>query len=251
MRLPRHSRGLIGLAVFLAAWQAVFVSGLLDGFLFPAPRTVLSRLSEIMLSGEILPDFASTLAKILVSIIAGFAAGTATGALLSKSDAAYDSAFPLLDFFRSIPATALFPLFMLVFGVGDRTNIALATWVCALFLSLHVAKGLRSTRETSIAIAKTFKKSELEILLNVKFMEALPAIFLGLRTATSLTVVLVIVTEMFVGTTSGLGRAIINSAYAYDIPKLYATIILVGITGYLLNLALAKAEEKMLHWHGK
>ncbi|MBU0635588.1 hypothetical protein KKE06_01025 [Candidatus Micrarchaeota archaeon] len=79
----------------------------------------------------------------------------------------------------------------------------------------------------------------------------MPMVFLGFRTAVSLTVVLVIVTEMFIGTQQGLGKALIDASYVYDIPKLYAGIILVGLVGYLLNLFVSQSEKRFVHWHGK
>ncbi|MBI5635516.1 ABC transporter permease subunit, partial [Candidatus Micrarchaeota archaeon] len=153
--------------------------------------------------------------------------------------------------FRSIPATALFPLFLLLFGPGDPTNTALATWVCALYLSLHVSKALRSTSEAALLTAKSLKKDNWSVFFHVRLKEGLPMIFLGLRTAVSLTVVVVIVAEMFVGTSRGLGKVLIDSAYTYEIPKLYAGILLVGIIGYLLNYLVIFLERRIVHWHAK
>lgn len=235
----------------LLAWKLVSLSGIFDSFLFPDPVSVLYRLCELFFRFEILHDLSNTLLKIAVAFLAGSLAGVGAGIIVSKWDYVYKSVSPYIDFFRSIPATALFPLFLLIFGIGDATSTALAIWICALYLSLHVSKGLRSTSETSLMIAKSLKKSEMEILTSIRFKEALPMIFVGFRTAVSLTVVVVIVTEMFVGTTAGLGKAIIDAAYTYDIPKLYAVVFMVGIIGYLLNCLVAAAEKRLVHWQGK
>lgn len=240
-----------GFLVFFALWHAIFLIGIVDSFLFPSPVSILLTFGDFGFWQQILPELSSSLFKLFFAILIGSFFGVFLGIILSKWNTVHDMAFPVADFFRSIPATALFPLFMLFFGIGELTIIALSAWVCTLYLSLHVSKGLKNTRQSSIAIAKVFKKSDFEILLHVKLREALPIIFVGFRTITSLTLVLVIVTEMFVGTNHGLGKAIIDSAYTYSIPKLYAIIFMIGIIGYLMNLLISIAEKKIVHWHEK
>jgi len=237
--------------IVLVFWGVISVTGFLDAFLFPGPLPVLFRLNKLVFGGEMLPDIASTLTKIGVAFTVGSLSGIAVGIFLSRWDWMYTSASPFLDFLRSIPATALFPLFLLIFGAGDPTNTALAVWICALYLSLHVSKGLRGTSETSLIVAKSLKKSEIETLFHVRFKEALPIIFVGFRTAVSLTIAVVVVAEMFIGTKNGIGKVLIDAAYVYDIPKLYAGILVIGVIGYLLNHIVAMTEQKIVHWHGK
>jgi NitT/TauT family transport system permease protein len=73
----------------------------------------------------------------------------------------------------------------------------------------------------------------------------------GLRIALSLSFVLVVVTEMFIGTTIGLGYQIMNSQLVYRIPDMYAGIVLAGFTGYLANTTMLRIEARVLHWVGK
>ncbi|OIO23826.1 hypothetical protein AUJ13_03215 [Candidatus Micrarchaeota archaeon CG1_02_49_24] len=242
---------LLRIGLVLLAWQAVFSLLLTNTLLFPSPLSVLSRFFELLFGMQILGSLLSTLFKLGVSLSVGSVFGILLGVALAHWTLLYETVFPIADFFRSIPATALFPLFLLVFGLGDVTNIALSAWVCILYLSLPVSKGLRETKETSLAIAIVFKKSNLDILFKVKLMEALPALFIGLRTVASLTLVLIIVTEMFIGASSGLGKELIDASYTYDIPKLYAIIMIVGIIGYSLNLLVSEIEKKTIHWHTK
>jgi len=246
-----HLFHLTGFTSIILLWELVSLSGLFNSLLFPSPFAVVASGSYLFLSGIIFVDLFSTIGKILFAIVIGSVIGFVIGALLSLSKWLYEAFSPVLDFFRSVPATALFPLCIIILGVGDPTSFALATWIFAIYLSLHVAKGLRSTSEGYLLVAKSLRKTPLEIFLQVRLFEALPVIFVGLRTATSLAVVVTIVTEMFVGTTHGLGKALIDSAYSYDMAKLYAVIFLVGILGYLLNKIIIIAEKRIVHWEGK
>ncbi len=237
-------------ALFLI-WEIVSLSGVLNSFLFPTPVQVILGLVKLFLSNEITIDLVSTLAKIIIAIVLGCAIGFVIGALLSLSKKLYDAFSPMLDFFRSIPATALFPLCIIILGVGDATSLALATWICAIYLALHVAKGLRSTSEGYLLVARSLRKTNFEIFFQVRLMEALPTIFVGLRAAASLAIVVIIVTEMFVGTTHGLGKVLIDSAYSYDMAQLYAVILIIGVIGYALNKIIIYSEKRIVHWEAK
>ncbi|MBI5159528.1 ABC transporter permease subunit [Candidatus Micrarchaeota archaeon] len=238
-------------ALLFLFWTVVSLSGLLDPFLFPNPIQVTSAFLSFFYTFEVIPHLFSTISKIAFALAFGSAAGIIFSLLIQANKEISYTVSPLVDFFRSIPAAALFPLFLLVLGVGDATNTALATWICFLYIAFHAMQGLKSTSETSLDVAKSLKKKELEVLLKVRFPEALPVVFLGIRTAASLSVVVVILVEMFVGTTSGLGRLLIDSAYTYEIPKLYALILIVGLIGTTANSLIAMVENKLVHWKTK
>lgn len=236
--------------LLIGVWFAVFQLQWFDAFLFPDPAKVFLELAGFWNSARV-ADIVSTLFKIGFSVLVGTLIGFGIGVLLYWFDWLYDSVSPVLDFFRSIPATALFPLFLLFFGIGDPTNIALAVWIGALYLSLHVSKGLRSTTDAAVTMGKALKKTKGQILYHIRVKEALPIIFVGLRTAVSLTIVVVVVTEMFVGTRFGIGKMLIDASYTYNIAQLYAGILLIGIIGYFLNSGIILLEQQIVHWHGK
>ncbi|MGK7908839.1 MAG: ABC transporter permease, partial [Synechococcus sp.] len=86
------------------------------------------------------------------------------------------------------------------------------------------------------------------IFLDVMFFETLPQTFIGLRTAVSLTLVVIIVAEMFVGSINGMGHRIIDAQIVYDMEQMYASIIATGLMGYGLNLIFLSLEKRFVHW---
>ncbi len=82
----------------------------------------------------------------------------------------------------------------------------------------------------------------------VLIWESLPQTFVGLRSAASLSLVVIVVTEMFIGTNMGLGRKIIDAQLTYEITTMYAVILLTGIIGYTFNMFFLSVEKKVLHW---
>jgi ABC-type nitrate/sulfonate/bicarbonate transport system permease component len=102
-----------------------------------------------------------------------------------------------------------------------------------------------------VLVAQSMKATNHQIFYRVIFPDSLPQIFVGLRTSLSLALIVVVVTEMFLGTTSGIGQRIFNSSLTYRVPEMYAAILVAGIIGYSLNRIFAFFEKRFIHWSGK
>lgn len=163
----------------------------------------------------------------------------------------HDSFEIAVDFFRSLPALALFPLFMYFFGIGDTAKVVTAIFSCSLIIVVNSIYGVRNVTNTRQIIARLLEASPFEIFKKVILMDALPQVFVGMRTSLSLAVVVIIVTEMFIGTNWGIGHRIFEAQLTYRVAEMYASIIIAGLIGYLLNKGFVLIEGKTAHWSGK
>lgn len=242
---------LIGPILLILIWAVAAQLELIDKFFLPDPFTTIKKLFELLLSGAILGDLFSTLERVALAFIIALVVGLPLGLILGRTEKIYRSVEFIIDFFRSTPATALFPLFLLVFGVTDKSKIAVAAFASLLIIIFNTAYGVIHAKKSRVLAAQIMGATKAQIFRWILFWESLPQTFIGLRSAISLSLVLVVVTEMFIGTTSGLGRKIIDSQITYEIPTMYAAILLAGIVGYLLNLFFIILEKRFLHWSGK
>src|SRR5208283_4407074 len=103
--------------------------------------------------------------------------------------------------------------------------------------------GVTSSKPTRKTVAFLMDATPTEIFWKVILMDALPQVFVGMRTSLSLAVVVVIVTEMFIGTTWGIGHRIFEAQLTYRVPEMYSAIIIAGLLGYGLNKGFVAAEE--------
>jgi NitT/TauT family transport system permease protein len=241
----------IGPIVLIMIWALASKFQFVDKFFLPDPFITIGKLFEILANGMIVGDLASTLWRVVLSFLIALIIGLPLGLLLGRSEKIYRSVEFIIDFFRSTPATALFPLFLLVFGITDRSKVAVAAFASMLIIIFNTAYGVMNAKKSRVLAAKIMGATKAQIFRWILFWESLPQTFIGLRSAVSLSLVIIIVTEMFIGTTSGLGRKIIDAQITYEIPTMYATILLAGIVGYLLNLFFIIIERKFLHWSGK
>lgn len=242
---------LCGAMILLLAWWLVSALKLADSFFLPGPVETIANLANLIVTGSILPDLAFTLGRVVAAFLVALAVGLPAGLVLGSSKRLYGRFEFLIDFFRSIPATAMFPLFLLVLGIGDESKIAVAAFTSALIIMFNTAHGVMHSKKARVLAAKLMGATKTQIFRHISFWESLPQTFAGIRTAISLSLIVVIVTEMFIGTHAGLGKRIIDAQYVYNIKEMYSVIIITGIIGYSLNMVIALIEKKMIRWAGK
>ncbi|MBI2192045.1 MAG: ABC transporter permease [Planctomycetes bacterium] len=235
----------------LLVWSAVSAFGLVDPLFLPTPWAVGKALTTSLLSGQLARDLAATVLRALAGFALSGIIGVPLGLLIGRIPMLARATQPTIDFFRSIPATALFPLFLFAFGLGDTAKVAIVIYACSLIVLINTAYGAIQVKVPRLLCATVMGASRWDSFWKIVVPESAPGIFAGLRIALSLSFVLIVVTEMFIGTTVGLGYQIINSQMVYRIPDMYAGIMLAGVVGYLGNRALLSVEGRVLHWVGR
>src|SRR5689334_15530961 len=241
----------VGPLLLFALWWIAFKGQLVNKDLLPSPVDTLRDTAVSIAAGKMTGDFVHTIVRVGYSILIAVLAGVPIGIVLGAKAAIYRSVEFLVDFFRSTPATAMFPLFLLIFGIGDFAKIAVAAFAAWLVVVFNVAYGVMNARQTRILAARVMGASSLRVFRDVMFFESLPQTFVGLRMAASVALVVVIVAEMFIGSSDGLGRRIIDSQQVFDLQQMYASIIASGAMGYGINLGFLAVERWLVHWAGK
>lgn len=241
----------VGPLLLFALWYAAFALALVTPKLLPSPVGTLATVAATLWDGSLLRDFAQTLYRTLYAFAIAAALGIPVGIVFGASERIYRSIEFVIDFFRSTPATAMFPLFLLIFGLGDFAKIAVAAFAAWLVIVFNVAYGVMNARQTRILAARVMGASRARIFRDVMFYESLPQTFVGLRTGVSYALVVIVVAEMFIGATDGLGHRIIDSQIVYDLQRMYGTILMSGVLGYGLNLLFLGIEKRLVHWAGR
>jgi len=245
-RLP-----LIGLVVFVALWAVLSAFESLTANLLPSPLESVIAVIKAVASGKLLTDLGSTLYRTLYAFSLALVLGVPLGVLFGAIPKLYRSAEILIDFFRSTPATAMFPLFLVIFGLGDFASISVAAFAAWLVILLNTAYGVLHAREVRRNAGRVMGAKGWVLLKDVLFFDAMAQIFIGLRVAVSLSLVVIVVAEMFIGARDGIGKQIIDAQITYELPLMYGAIMMSGLMGYLLNYVLIFVERRFVHWSGK
>ena len=170
--------GVVGLIVlwYLAVWVRV-----VDPVLLPPPQDAFQALWKGMAGGRLAYDFWRTVERTAYAIAIAAALAIPLGIFLGANEKLYRTCEFVIDFFRSTPASAMFPLFLVIFGVGDTTKILVAAFGAALVVLFNVAYGVMNARKTRLLAAKVMGASRLRVLTDVMLLESLPQTFVGLR----------------------------------------------------------------------
>lgn len=241
---------IIGPLCFIIFWEIFRLAGFFNEIFTPSSLKIVTGLINLFRS-NLLSDVFQTLIRTVLSFVLGGIVGIIIGLILGSSQKVYIASEFLVDFFRSLPATALFPLFLLLFGIGNTSKIAVAAFSCMLVVLINTMYGVRNTDPTRVIVSKMEGASTYQIYSKVIFPATLPETFAGLRIGLSLSLIIVVVSEMFVGTSLGLGQLINNSHLTFEIPEMYAAILITGLLGYFLNKLFILFEKKLIHWSGK
>jgi NitT/TauT family transport system permease protein len=255
MRAREHSwdRWLpaLGPLAMFALWDLVVRFGWIKAILLPTPWATIAALCSGLAGGPLLGDFAVTVVRTLEAFALAAAIGVPLGVALGSSERAYRSVEFLIDFFRSTPSSALIPLFLLIFGVSDVNKVAIAAFGALLIVLFNSAYGVMNARKQRVMAARVMGATRWQIFKDVLIWESLQATFVGLRSAVSMALVIVIVAEMFIGSDSGLGHRIIDAQQVLNVKSMYAAILAAGALGYALNIAFLMAERRIVHWSGR
>ncbi|QZZ18984.1 ABC transporter permease subunit [Leptothermofonsia sichuanensis E412] len=196
-------------------------------------------------------DFMATVVRTFEAFLIAAVIGVPLGVALGSSEKLYRSVEFLIDFFRSTPASALIPMFILFFGVSDISKVIIAAFSAFLLIVFNSAYGVINAKRSRILAARVMGANRWQIFKDVLLLESLPQTFIGLRSGISIALVIVIVAEMFIGTEQGLGKRIIDAQQILNVQDMYASILITGFLGYFLNALFLLLEKRLVHWSGK
>jgi NitT/TauT family transport system permease protein len=149
---------------------------------------------------------------------------------------------------NSVPKVAVAPVFIIWMGTGSQSKIGMAFLIAIFAIVIDAVLGLRTVDPDMLALGHTLKGSPLKMLMKIRFPNALPSIFAGMKVGISLALVGTIVGE-FVAAQRGLGYVIMSAQGAFDTTRVFAALLILAVVGTVLFYALEALERAALPWH--
>lgn len=233
--------------LFFAIWEFLPRAGLVNSAFLSPPSAVLAAIVQLAQTGQLGWHVAASLQRSLAGLILAVVAGVALGLLMGvvrRFEAFVD---PLLQLFRQVSALALFPVFLLFFGIGEASKIAIIFWAAFWPVLLNTISGVKQVEKLLIHSALSMGASRGFIFFKVILPAAAPSIFTGIRLAGAYSITALVAAEM-IGSHAGLGFLTLNSQEIFQIPSMYAGIVLLAILGLALNYGLALLEKRLTRW---
>ena len=237
----------IGIVIFLALWEALPRLGIVsDAYLSP-PSAVVASIAQLVDTGQLWKHLAASLQRSLWGLLLASFFGVVLGLLIGSSKRLAAIVDPVLQLFRQTSAFALFPVFILFLGIGELSKVAIIFWASFWPVLLSTVSGVKQVDRLLVNSALSMGASQRFIFFKVVLPASLPSIFTGVRLAGAYCITALVAAEM-IGAHSGLGFLTLNSQETFQIPTMYAGILLLAVLGLLLNYLLALLERRLLRW---
>ncbi len=235
------------LAALLGLWWAASHGGWISRVFLPTPEATLDSLHEGLTRGELAAFTLATTWRMVLGWLLASIAGVALGAMVGLSATARAYLQPMLEFIRPLPASALLPLAIAIFGLSPAMVLAVVAFGAMWPVLLGTIHGLVAVEPRLQEVARCLGFSRAAYVCKIGLPNALPDILAGMRLALTVALIVSVVGEM-IASQAGLGQAILLAARAFRASELFAGIVLLGLIGLASNALLALAERRWLAW---
>ncbi|KJK24846.1 ABC transporter permease [Burkholderiaceae bacterium 16] len=237
---------ILTIVVLLLIWEGAVRAFGVREFLLPPPSKIFTEFlaQPGFLLMQSLDTLQTTLAGFVLAVVLGV--GAAIGIVYSRF--LDRTLYSLMVALNAVPKVALAPLFVIWLGTGSAPKIAIAMLIAIFPILIDTVLGLKSIDPEMLNMARANQASRSKVLWKIRFPNALPSIFAGMKVGVSFALVGTIVGEFVAGET-GLGHVILVAQGSFDTPTVFVALALLCALGVILFKALEWAEERMLPWH--
>jgi ABC-type nitrate/sulfonate/bicarbonate transport system permease component len=252
--MRRLAAQLLVTAVALAAWQLATKAAASP--YFPPPTAIVPVMyrqwfdgpaGRLWLTSDAVANLLPSLSRMLTGWVAASVAGVAAGVALGRLPRLAEYVEPLVHFGRAVPPPTLVPVFLFVLRIGTPMEVATITFGVIWPVLLNSIDGARQVQPMYIETARAFRMPAGQRLVRIILPSAAPKILAGLRLGLALALVMMIVSE-FVASTNGIGAEMGAAQSDFNVPLMWAIIVLLGLLGIAMNGLFTLAERRILSW---
>jgi NitT/TauT family transport system permease protein len=236
----------LGVAV-LSLWQGLVALQLLDPFFFSRPSAIVTRIATWVTIGTLWVHLATTLEESLLGLLVGSAAGIVLGFSLARSPFVAAVCDPYIKMLNAVPRVVLAPLFLLWFGLGIWSMVALAVTLVFFVMFFNTYQGVRDANPVLIDNVRMLGASERQLVRHVLSPSALTWIFSSLQTSLGFAMVGAVVGE-YLGATRGLGYVISQAEGTFDTTGVFAGMTVLAIVVVIVSAGVTRLERWLLRW---
>lgn len=251
IRAARRRQGVFGSQIlvgvtFLLLWE--WVAGpYVDPFFVSEPSAIWAKLVQLAGSGALFDHLSITLYATVLGFSIGSAVGFGTGFLFGRVQLVADIFDPYITAIYSLPKIALAPLFIMWFGIGIESKIAMAAVIVFFLVFLNTYSGVRDVNRIYVDTFKVVGATELQILRHVVWPSATTWVLTGLKVSVPYALIGTVVGE-FMSSNRGMGYLIAESSALFDTAGVFAGLLVLGTVGAFINSMLKRIEKRLLRW---
>ena len=239
--------GASSVILLVVIWQVVTDLNLVKQIFLPTPLQVLDGLKSIFSGGAIWNDLAVSGEEFIIGLGISIAIGASLGILTGWYRAVDEFFKPIVVALNSMPQVAVIPLLILIFGIGITPKVIVVILSCAPVILMNTTTGVGNVDERLMRVARSFGATDWQAIRTIVIPEVVPFFMTGLRISIGRATIGVVVGEIF-ASKAGIGNLLISASDSFNMPVMYASVIIITAIGILLTQVAAWAERRMQLW---
>jgi NitT/TauT family transport system permease protein len=246
-RLSGRAVGALSVVTGLALWELVSRFIVSNSLFLASPSQVVVALWHLGESGELWRHVETSAAEFVIGYLIATVLGIGLGLSMANSAVAKSALQPWVSGLYATPTIALGPLFILWFGIGIWSKVIIVILLVLFPVTINTEAGIRNASERLIEMLRCFGATPRQIFFKVSLPSATPFILAGLKLGIGRGLIGVVVAELF-GSRLGLGRLIGASADSFNMPELFAAVVVLAGSGIGLTAAFTWLESRLVPW---
>jgi ABC-type nitrate/sulfonate/bicarbonate transport system permease component len=239
--------GMGSLILFLALWEIVSRSGLVDPLFISSPVRVMKTGAALLSSGEIWPDLKVSMAEFLLGYAGAAAVGIALGLAMGWSKRVQYLFGPFVDTLNAVPRVTLLPLIVIWFGIGIWSKVVVVFLGAVIPIVINTQAGVNANEAKFLKVARSFGASELKLFVSIILPGAVPFIFTGLKYGAGRALLGVVVGELYAAT-AGVGHMIADAGNSFQTDVVFFGVLLFTASGLATVAVLDQLERRFENW---
>ncbi len=234
----------------LAAWECAGRWGWISALYFPVPSRIAATIIQLLRSGLLAQALFSTLARVFAGFLLGGVPGLILGLMMGWSRGLRTALDPIIAALHPVPKVALLPLVLIVFGLGEASNLVIISVAAFFPMVINSMAGVRQIRPLHLEVATNYGASPWKLFTRIILPGSLPMVLTGMRLALNGVLLLTIVVELLVAQ-KGLGAVMWVARETFRTEQLYASLFLIAALGFSFNFLLQRAATRITRWDPK
>jgi ABC-type nitrate/sulfonate/bicarbonate transport system permease component len=247
VRTRERILGVASPIALLVVWEIAARLNIIDTRFFPAPSSVIAVLIEMLRSGELVTNTLVSLRRLALGTVIGGVPALILGITMGLNRWVRAVVDPLVAATYPIPKSAILPLALLIFGLGEGSKIFMVAIGVFFPVVINATTGVLEINRIYLDVGRNYKASRWNTFWTVALPGALPVIMTGFKLGIGIGLVLIAIAEM-IGAKSGLGYMIWTAWETFSVEQMYVGLFMIAMIGFALTLALNELERIIIPW---
>jgi ABC-type nitrate/sulfonate/bicarbonate transport system permease component len=244
---------LTGLAtpiLLLVIWEIAAQLKLIDVRFFPPPSSIVHQIGVLIASGELVANTLASLRRLALGMLLGGVPALFLGLAMGVSRPLRAAIDPLVSATYPIPKSAILPLVLLIFGLGEMSKIVMVALGAFYPILINTVLGVVNLDKVYLDVGHNYRANRWQVFRTIALPGALPSIMAGIKLAMGMGLILIAISEM-VAANDGIGYMIWNSWQVLTVDTMYVGLLVIAILGFVFSLALDEIERMLIPWKAK